>query len=138
LFISQVIRISLTLPEFLHAEAARRFQLGEADCLTLVADWVLLRTGADPIAHCRGYRAKAEADALLAGWGGLPRVMGRAARRAGLALTRNPLPGDIAAVALGSVALGAIRTSRGWIMRLDDGLASVPRERVRVLAAWSV
>lgn len=128
----------MEIAEYLRGEAARAWRLGEADCLTLVADWVLQRTGTDPIAHCRGYRGKAEADALLAGWGGLPRIMGRAARRAGLPLTRTPLPGDIAAVALGAVALGAIRTSRGWVMRLDDGLASVPPERVRVLAAWSL
>ena len=97
-----------------------------------------LRRGVDPIAYCRGYRGKAEAEALLAGWGGLPRVMGRAARRAGLPLTRNPQAGDVAALVLGGLIVGGIRTERGWVVRLDDGLASLPPARVRVLAAWSV
>ena len=121
----------------LAAEAGRPFELGTADCVTLAADWVRARTGVDPIAHCRGYRA-GEADGLLAGWGGLLRLAGRALRSAGLALTRTPQPGDVAVVELGGFAICAIRTRRGWAMRLDDGLATLPPARVRVLAAWTV
>jgi len=127
----------LEIAAYLGAEAGRRFELGSADCVTLAADWVRLRRGVDPIADCRGYAG--DASACLREHGGLMRAAGRALRRLGLPMTRDPQPGDVAVVALrGNVATCAIRTPRGWIMRLDDGLASVPAERVRLLAAWRV
>lgn len=124
------------LTQYLRNAAYRRYELGVSDCIVFAADWVLVRCGIDPLAPYRGYRGTAEANALLAG--GLPRVVGRAARSVGLRLTRSPKPGDIGVVALGNLAVCAIRTERGWALRLDDGLASLPAERVRVIAAWSV
>ena len=128
------------LAGYLRAEAGRRFALGDADCVTFAADYVLARRGLDPIADCRGYAG--DANACLrehGGRGGLLRAAGRALRRLGLPMTREPQPGDVAVVALdGNLAICAIRTARGWVMRLDDGLASVPAERVRLLAAWRV
>jgi len=127
------------LTAYLRAAAGRRFELGTADCVTLAADWLRLRRGIDPIADCRGY---ADANACLrehGGRGGLLRAAGRALRRAGLRMTRDPQPGDVAVVKLGSnLATCAIRTERGYVLRLDDGLASVPPERLRLLAAWRV
>lgn len=128
----------IDLSAYLRAEAERRFELGTADCCCFVADWVRLCRGIDPIAHCRGYRGRAEADALLRGWGGLTRIVGRAAARIGLKLTRQPAPGDVAVVALAGVATCAIRSAHGWILRMDDGMAMLPPDRVRVLAAWRV
>ena len=96
-----------------------------------------LRRGLDPIADCRGYAG--DANACLRERGGLLRAAGRALRRAGLRLTRDPQPGDVAVVKLGSnLATCAIRTERGYVLRLDDGMASVPPDRVRLLAAWRV
>jgi hypothetical protein len=128
------------LAAFLRAEAGRRFELGTADCVTLAADWLRLCRDLDPIADCRGYAGDANACLIEhGGRGGLLRAAGRALRRLGLPMTREPQPGDVAVVALdGKLALCAIRTERGWIMRLDDGLCSVPAERVRLLAAWRV
>jgi len=103
-----------------------------------VADWVRHRRGVDPMAYCRGYQGTLEAEALLAGWGGLARVVGRGLRRAGIAMTRAPQPGDVAVLALEGRAICAIRVAKGWVMRLDDGLALLPGERVRVLAAWGL
>lgn len=126
------------LADYLRAEAGRPFALGRADCVTMVAGWVWMRRGVDPMAYCRGYAEKPEADALLAGWGGLARAVGRGLRRAGLPMTRAPVPGDVAVVALGDMAVGAIRTPRRWALRLDTGFALVPLESVRVIAAWRV
>lgn len=127
----------MEITAYLRAEAARPFALGTADCVTLAADWIRARTGTDPIADCRCYAG--DANACLAERGGLLRAAGRALRHAGLPMTRNPQPGDVAIVKLGSnLAVCAIRSERGWVLRLDDGLASLPPERVRVLAAWSV
>jgi hypothetical protein len=129
----------VTLARYLEAEAGRRFELGTADCVTLAADWVRGRLGVDPLAHCRdGYHGNREADALLAGWGGLLRVAGRAMARAGVPLTRAAEPGDVAVIAFGGFATCAIRTGRGWMLRIDDGMAMLPPDRVRVLAAWRV
>lgn len=131
---------TLPLADYLRAEAGRRFELGTADCVTLAADWLRLRRGIDPLADCRGYAGDANACLVdKGGRGGLLRAAGRALRQAGLPMTRNPQPGDVAVVKLGdNLATCAIRSARGWVLRLDDGLASVPPERVRVLAAWSV
>jgi len=125
------------LAAYLRDEAARRFELGCADCVTLAADWVRAVRGIDPIVDCRGYAG--DANACLRERGGLLRAAGRAMRRAGLRMTRAPQPGDVAVVQLGSnLATCAIRTERGYVLRLDDGLASVPPERVCLLAAWRV
>lgn len=126
---------SVMLAPYLRAEAGRRYALGGADCGTFVAGWVRARRGVD----CQPWQTASEAEALLACWGGLLRAAGHAARRSGFRLTREPQPGDVGVVALqGNIAVCAIRTTRGWVMRLDDGLALVPPEQVRVLAAWSV
>lgn len=127
----------MTLAEYLRQEAARPYRLGEADCLTLVAGWIALARGVDPAAFCRGYD-EAEAARLVALWGPLPRAMGRVLRAAGLRLTRDPVPGDVAAIGLDGLAHCAIRTRRGWLTKLEDGLASLPDARVRVVAAWRV
>lgn len=126
------------LARYLRAEAGRRFELGRADCATLVADWVRECRGVDPIGPQRGYSLDEEARAIVAGRGGLVRAVGRAMRREGIRLTSNPRPGDVAVLSTGTVVVCAVRTERGWVMRLADGLARFPLERVRVLAAWAV
>lgn len=126
------------LSRYLQAEAGRPFQRGRADCITFGADWLQLRLGFDPMAAWRGYATDAEATELMAGWGGIVRVVGRGMRQAGLPRTRDPQPGDVGVIAIDGIGIGAIKTPRGWVTRLDDGLASLPAARVRVLAAWSV
>lgn len=127
------------LADYLRRQAALPFVLGKTDCCCLVADWLHEQRGVDPIAYCRGYVAWPEADVLRAGWGGLVRVAGRAARRSGLRMTREPQAGDVAVVLAGNVTACAIRCRHRWAMRFaDGGLAFFPVDRVRVIAAWSL
>lgn len=127
------------LTAYLRAQAARPFAWGEADCVTFIADWVLARAGIDPAAAVRGrYASESEGARYHAGFGGLARPVGRALRLAGLAMTREPGPGDVAVVAFGGRLACAIRTGRGFALRMDDGLAMVPAGMARVVAAWIV
>ena len=127
------------LAAYLAFEASRRYALGSADCITLVAGWVMRCRGVDPMAAQRGYADAAEAAALVSGWGGIARIMGRSLRASGLRMTRDPQPADVALVVLrDGRAVGAIRSQRGWAMRLDSGLATLPPAAVRVIAAWSL
>ncbi|HYJ44078.1 MAG TPA: hypothetical protein VEW06_06440 [Xanthobacteraceae bacterium] len=100
----------------------------------------MLRRGVDPIAQWRGYSTDAEAAALVRAQGSMVRLAGLAMRRTGFRLTRDPRPGDVAVVApmSGTHQTCAIRTERGWVMRLDDGIAMIPAGQMRVLAAWRV
>jgi hypothetical protein len=130
---------SKALADYLRLQAALPFVLGKSDCCCFIADWVREQRGVDPMAYCRGgYADERGAGALLSGYGGLPRAVGRALRRSGAAMTRDPQPGDIAVVAVNDVAACAIRTERRWALRLDDGMALLPLDRVRVIAAWSI
>lgn len=130
---------SQALADYLRRQAALPFDLGTTDCCQYVAGWVRERLGVDPMAYCRGrYADERGARVLLSGYGGLPRAVGRALRRSGVPLTRAPQPGDIAVVALGAVAGCAIRTERRWALRMDDGMALLPLDRVRVIAAWKI
>lgn len=124
----------MTLAEYLRREASRPYRIGEADCVTLVADWVRLRCGVDPMEHCRGYTDKQ----LLQRWGSLARAMGEGLRGAGLRMTREPAPGDVAVALLNGALVGAIRGPQRWAMRLYCGMALLPIDRVRVIAAWRV
>lgn len=132
----------MMLAAYLRQQAALPHILGSGDCCTYAADWITLCRGVDPIASCRGrYACAATAEALLAGIGGkggLLRAAGRVLRAAGLSMTRDPQPGDVGVVVVGNLATCAIRSPRGWALRMNDGLASLPAGRLRVLAAWSV
>lgn len=125
------------LASYLREQSAQPYSSGRSDCATLVADWVLLRRGVDPLAGKRGYSA-AEAEDVLRVSGGIAPLFRRALRRAGLLATCSPVPGDVGIVAIDGEPHGAIRTERGWITRFGRGLASYPPERVRFVAAWAV
>lgn len=130
---------SQALADYLRRQAALPFELGKADCGLFIADWMREQSGIDPMAYCRGgYEGARGAAAMISGWGGLPRAVGRALRRSGVPLTRDPQPGDIAVVVLRGIAACAIRTERWWALRMDDGMAMLPFDRVRVIAAWKI
>ena len=131
--------LEVVLADYLRAEAARPFARGSADCVALVADWVVRRRDLDPIAQWRGYATDAEADALLNRYGGLGRITILATKQAGLVETLTPRPGDVALIATDVVTRAvAIRTPKGWVVRLREGLTLYPPEQVRLLRAWRV
>jgi hypothetical protein len=129
----------MTLAEYLRSEGNRPFEFGTSDCVTLIADWVRLRRGFDPIIHYRGYSGRVEAHNILDGYGGLIRVVARVARCAGVPMTNEPRPGDIAVVVVDGVTACAIRGETRWAMRpYSGGLALLSLDEVRVIAAWRV
>lgn len=126
------------LAAYLRAEAARRFAWGSADCAAFVAGWVGLRRGFDPRPFYPQYDGEAAGRALTRAPGGIARLAARAMRDAGIPITRDLQPGDVAVVRAGEVVACAIRTGRGWAMRGEKGLALLPLDSVRVIAGWQV
>jgi hypothetical protein len=119
------------------ARAARLpFRWGESDCATFVADWVREATGRDGMAALRGGYGCQDGAGRLHGPLGLTGTVRRCARLAGLVRTSQPRPGDIAVVRHDREIGCAIRTVRGWVLRVDRGLVAVPS--ARVIAAWTV
>lgn len=128
----------MSLAAYLRAEAARRFAWGSADCAAFIAGWIGERRGIDPRPFYPLYEGEAEARELTRAPGGIARLAARAMRRAGIPVTRDPEPGDVAVVRVGQVVACAIRTGRGWAMRGEKGLALLPLGSVRVIAGWKV
>lgn len=129
----------MELVAYLRSEARRPFALGRADCVTLIADWVALRRGVDPMADYRGgYADPPGAEAHLRASGGLLRIVGRNLRRAGLRMTRTPADGDVAIIVAARVVSGAIRRGETWVSRTHAGLAMYRADYARVVASWAV
>lgn len=112
------------------------FVWGRNDCATFIADWVREATGCDGMADLRGCYTTQDGAERLHGPLGLVGTVRRCARRVGLLRTLGAHPGDIAVVRHGREIGCAIRTARGWALRIDRGLVVVPS--ARVIAAWAV
>lgn len=131
------------LAEFLGESAGRDFAWGARDCGLWLADWVVAERGIpDPAAALRGrYGDRAAAHAAL-GRFGLALVVARLARAAGLARTQDPMPGDIAVIALPPKIgpTGTIRGRYGWVvLAAGRGLIRIAEaSNPRVLAMWRV
>lgn len=126
------------LSAYLRAEAGRPFAWGSADCAGFIAGWVGVRRGIDARSCYPQYAGEAAARVLTGSPGGIIRLAGRAMQRAGIPLTRDPQPGDIAVVRVGDVVVCAIRTARGWVMRDTRGLTLLPPGMPRVIASWKL
>lgn len=125
------------LAEFVREQAAHPYDWSDANCGLWVADWVWQETGSDPFAPWRKFAARPSNARRLSRR--LPRLVERVARRAGLAFTRAPRHGDIAVIRIGVHALCAIRSGDFWIMRLENGIATVRATgRIPVFGAWRV
>jgi hypothetical protein len=117
----------VTLAQYLQSVARTPFQWGTADCATFLADWVLLRTGCDPMDGIRGtYSNEVEARRIIRPFG-LGVFVLRCAQGVGLDQTHDPKPGDIGAIIVtrDEPAKGAIRTARGWVLRGDRRVVGV-------------
>jgi hypothetical protein len=126
------------LSRYLREEAARPFSWGTADCAGFIGGWVGLCRGIDPRSYYPRYDGEVEAR-RLARSGGVIRLAARAMQRAGIPLTGDPQPGDVAVVRVGDDQVAcAIRTDRGWVMRGVKGLTLLPCGNLRVIASWKV
>lgn len=137
--------MAAALDAFLAARGARAFEYFAHDCAHLAADWVLAKTGADPMAPLRvtgeplaarrlltamryvraqgGFRAAG--DALLGA-----HVAGLAARRGDVALVATGRRGRVSGWAFG------ICTGRNVVAPGLDGLTYLPISAAE--AAWHV
>lgn len=117
---------------FLIQAARAPFAWGKSDCGLFLADWVLAATGHDPARDLRAAYACANTAAPLVGSKGLPGLVTRLARSAGL--QRGLARGSVAVVRvqLGSsqAHCGAIYTGSGWALRQHRGLVVLPARPV--------
>lgn len=118
-------------------------QWGIADCITLLADWVLRCTGIDPAEDVRlTYRSAGEAQRVWRFYSDPLRVVAPRLERCGLSRTDDHVAGDVGVVMIedcaGTMPHGAICLGgQSWATKSVD--CSVMRyEAPVVLAAWGV
>ena len=94
--------------------------------------------GAVPAPALRGAYCSRETWArIVAGNGGLLRIVSRLARRVGARRTDDPAPGDFAVLRILDEHYAAIRTPSGrWAVKSPAGLVALGD--ARVIAAWKV
>lgn len=130
----RVAELEERLAEFLRRAMGEKRAAGEWDCAMTLANWVREVTGVDPAFSLRGSYSDAEWPEIVEREGGLVALVGRLADGAGLSPTDAPGIGDIGVVETRIGPAGAIRTRRGWALKLDDGIVSA--RTLTVLAAW--
>jgi len=140
---ASALRRTQDWPELLAAliEARREapFAWGEQDCCTLAADAVLAFTGVDPMAALRGsYASEAEAEAILAGQGGLAELAARQAAAVGLGDCHPAFAqrGDVALVEHGNTLAMGVVVGAAVAVPGPDGLLFLPPAAIQ--RAWSV
>lgn len=122
--------------------ASTPFAPGPMDCCSWVADWVLARTGRDPMAAWRGrYRTRRGFVRLMRRNGGMAEMVGQGMAAIGAARIdpSQAVPGDVGLIVTvaptGEVeSSAAIRGQLGWLAKLSDGLWRAPS----AIAAWRV
>lgn len=127
------------LVHFMSLQMQVGFAWGEADCMTMPADWVARVTGVDPMTDLRGRYSGRPGCHVLAAYARDPAGF-VAARMGDLAAAGDaPERGDVGVVesagspmAHGAICLGA----RLWVGRAPAGVTLI--EVRRVLAAWRV
>jgi hypothetical protein len=124
----------MTLAEYVQAEAAKPFALGENDCAHFIARWALARTGRDGLAIFNGLRRDIAAD--LVERKQLLRAVFQGCRSIGLERAREPAAGDIGVIRTIQRHRCAIRTDRGWVFREEAGIGSARAEDCHLLMAW--
>lgn len=100
-----------------------------------LANWLRDLTGEDPARDLRGrYHTRLGWVRIVKRAGGLAPLVGRLAEAAGMVRVENAEPGDIGIVEVPGVGeAGAIRTPRGWAVKLNDGIIA---GEMTCLAAW--
>jgi hypothetical protein len=139
--------IAAELSEYLAEVGEQGFALGERDCCTLMADWLLRLGFPDVMADRRGCYSDVRAfRRLLMAEGGLVAACHRRFSGAGLSVTTSPRAGDVAVIlepyarrggalhyrAMGSIALNARHFA---VIR---GLALQVYSRLPIAKVWTV
>lgn len=123
----------LTLAGFIQAKMQEPTPI--LPCAPWVCDWVLARTGIDPIADMRTDWSEATVLRRIVSEGGFVEMTTKRLTRAGLAGTDDPRPKDVGIVIGGAGETLAIKTEGGWLGRADSGITMGQFEMVR---AWNV
>lgn len=136
----QVAGVRDKLMAWLDQAARRPFEWGVADCVLDAADWLDFACGTKIADSWRGrYSSEAQADALTAPYGGLEAAMRAEALFWGLAVTAQPVFGDVALVTVAGQdkPLAAVLMPSGrWRMKTAAGIA-LTRD-VTVVVAWAL
>lgn len=128
-----------TLAELVEQRAETAFRWGEHDCALLAADAVLAMTGTDPAGALRGaYSTEAEADALIAQYGGLEALAATLAAEVGLGDCAPAFAqrGDVALVTQGNMRALGVVVGDSVAVPAAQGLAFLPLDAIQ--RAWSV
>jgi hypothetical protein len=129
--------VPVALCEFVEEMARTPFVWGRTDCIMSVASWVERVRGVDYAADLRGtYHDEAGCIAVLKAGGGLPVIVARRMRAAGIGRTADPRPGDIAVVRAFGVHIGAIRIGGQWIIKGSKGVYGL--RDLQSAAAWRI
>lgn len=125
--------LSEALADYIGRTAKAGWQWGVIDCTTWAADWIVLRTGIDPMAHWRGqYASEAEAEAILAETG----LIERWDAESGLPRQDEPMVGDAGVIDMRGQDTMALCLGGGrWAFRHPEGVGVV---RVEPKAVWAV
>lgn len=120
----------------------QRFEWGVFDCCTAVADWVLDRTGRDPMHDLRlTYGSAGECQRVTRFFTDpLGAVVPRMSA-CGLTQTATPLRGDVGLVLVGLTGsvqphLALCIDARLWGIKVEGGAMAV--QPIKVLVAWTV
>lgn len=132
------------LHDYLTVAGARGFRLGELDCCTFMADWLMRRGFPDVMADRRGaYASPREYQRLLMAEGGLVASCHRRFTRAGLRGALAARAGDVAVLMLplahraGHRATGAIAVSASHFALVAGGARMVMTSSPPVAKIWT-
>lgn len=121
---------AVTLADYLAGIAKRRWKIGDLDCSTFMADWLIACGRPDPIADVRGrYATEKQMKRLVNGQGGFLAACGARLEVIGAREVDQPQPGDIVAVS------APYRVRRGKVQRRATGAIAVAPDRFAVITS---
>jgi hypothetical protein len=123
------------LVDYLAENAGHAFSWGKHDCVHFACDWVLARTGRDPLSQWRGrYHDEGSANNNLISGGGLLQLCERAFHQCGFSTVSlsECQTGDVGMVMATHGLTMAILNQRNWICRGENGIVSGPFRAIRI------
>lgn len=126
----------MTLAEHIKETAGKRFSLDGYNCAYFPAEWVIARTGLDPLAIFGGLPGWRSRDFLARGR--MLAAFARGCRSVGLTRTDLPTMGDVGVIRCALQHRCAIRGRDAWVYFDETGLSIVSAEFATALGVWSV